>query len=158
LEQTANMNLSETELKIGNTSFKGVYIAILLSLATSLGGMVWGASALYARLESVESRSIPDIQPITEEVQLIKQQLSDNDIKSLSAKLATLGTNIATIMETQQKLLELQSDVDKMRTSVTQAELITKEIGDVDERIKMIDTDINQLWEALDYMSSNPLN
>jgi predicted RNase H-like nuclease (RuvC/YqgF family) len=152
------MNLSETELKIGNTSFKGVYIAILLSLATSLGGMVWGASALYARLESVESRSIPDIQPITEEVQLIKQQLSDNDIKSLSAKLATLGTNIATIMETQQKLLELQSDVDKMRTSVTQAELITKEIGDVDERIKMIDTDINQLWEALDYMSSNPLN
>lgn len=152
------MNLSETELKIGNTSFKGVYIAILLSLATSLGGMVWGASALYARLESVESRSIPDIQPITEEVQLIKQQLSDNDIKSLSAKLATLGTNIATIMETQQKLLELQSDVDKMRTSVTQAELITKEIGDVDERIKMIDTDLNQLWEALDYMSSNPLN
>lgn len=158
MEQTANMNLSETELKIGNTSFKGVYIAILLSLATSLGGMVWGASALYARLESVESRSIPDIQPITEEVQLIKQQLSDNDIKSLSAKLATLGTNIATIMETQQKLLELQSDVDKMRTSVTQAELITKEIGDVDERIKMIDTDLNQLWEALDYMSSNPLN
>ena len=152
------MNLSETELKIGNTSFKGVYIAILLSLATSLGGMVWGASALYARLESVESRSIPDIQPITEEVQLIKQQLNDNDIKSLSAKLATLGTNIATIMETQQKLLELQSDVDKMRTSVTQAELITKEIGDVDERIKMIDTDLNQLWEALDYMSSNPLN
>ena len=152
------MNLSETELKIGNTSFKGVYIAILLSLATSLGGMVWGASALYARLESVESRSIPDIQPITEEVQLIKQQLSDNDIKSLSAKLATLGTNIATIMETQQKLLELQSDVDKMRTSVTQAELITKEIGDVDERIKMIDTDLDQLWEALDYMSSNPLN
>lgn len=152
------MNLSETELKIGNTSFKGVYIAILLSLATSLGGMVWGASALYARLESVESRSIPDIQPITEEVQLIKQQLSDNDIKSLSAKLATLGTNIATIMETQQKLLELQSDVDKMRTSVTQAELITKEIGDVDERIKMIDTDVTQLWEALDYMSSNPLN
>lgn len=158
MEQTANMNLSETELKIGNTSFKGVYIAILLSLATSLGGMVWGASALYARLESVESRSIPDIQPITEEVQLIKQQLSDNDIKSLSAKLATLGTNIATIMETQQKLLELQSDVDKMRTSVTQAELITKEIGDVDERIKMIDTDVNQLWEALDYMTSNPLN
>lgn len=152
------MNLSETELKIGNTSFKGVYIAILLSLATSLGGMVWSASALYARLESVESRSIPDIQPITEEVQLIKQQLNDNDIKSLSAKLATLGTNIATIMETQQKLLELQSDVDKMRTSVTQAELITKEIGDVDERIKMIDTDLNQLWEALDYMSSNPLN
>ena len=152
------MNLSETELKIGNTSFKGVYIAILLSLATSLGGMVWGASALYARLESVESRSIPDIQPITEEVQLIKQQLSDNDIKSLSAKLATLGTNIATIMETQQKLLELQSDVDKMRTSVTQAELITKEIGDVDERIKMIDTDVTQLWEALDYMTSNPLN
>jgi len=61
-------------------------------------------------------------------------------------------------MEQQKQLLDLRADVDAMRTSVTQAELITKEIGDVDERIKMIDTDLNELWEAMDYLTSNSLN
>lgn len=133
------MSLSETELKIGKTSFKGVYIAIVLSLATSLSGVIWTASSLYARLEAVEARKIPD----TTEIQ---------------NNLVKLGTNLDTIMEQQKQLLDLRADVDSMRTSVTQADLITKGIGDVDERIKMIDTDINELWEAMDYLTSNPLN
>jgi len=133
------MSLSETELKIGKTSFKGVYIAIVLSLATSLSGVIWTASSLYARLEAVEARKIPDT----------------TDIQN---NLVKLGTNLDTIMEQQKQLLDLRADVDSMRTSVTQAELITKEIGDVDERIKMIDTDLNELWEAMDYLTSNPLN
>ena len=54
------MALEDTELKIGNTSFKGVYIAILLSLATTLGGGVWTASSLYSRLTAVEAVEIPD--------------------------------------------------------------------------------------------------
>ena len=58
------MSLAETELTIGGTSFKGVYIAILLSLATTLGGGVWTASSLYSRLEAVESQKIPDIAPL----------------------------------------------------------------------------------------------
>lgn len=133
------MSLSETELKIGKTSFKGVYIAIVLSMASSLSAVIWSASSLYARLEAVEARKIPD----TTEIQ---------------NNLVKLGTNLDTIMDQQKKLLELKSDVDAMRTSVTQAEIITKSMGDVDERIKMIDTDINELWEALDYLSGNPLN
>lgn len=133
------MSLSETELKIGKTSFKGVYIAIVLSMASSLSAVIWSASSLYARLEAVEARKIPD----TTEIQ---------------NNLVKLGTNLDTIMEQQKQLLDLRADVDAMRTSVTQAELITKEIGDVDERIKMIDTDLNELWEAMDYLTSNPLN
>ena len=133
------MSLSETELKIGKTSFKGVYIAIVLSMASSLSAVIWSASSLYARLEAVEARKIPD----TTEIQY---------------NLVKLGTNLDTIMDQQQKLLELKSDVDAMRTSVTQAEIITKSMGDVDERIKMIDTDLTELWEALDYLSGNPLN
>jgi len=133
------MSLSETELKIGKTSFKGVYIAIVLSMASSLSAVIWSASSLYARLEAVEARKIPDT----------------TEIKN---NLVKLGTNLDTIMEQQKQLLDLRADVDAMRTSVTQAELITKEIGDVDERIKMIDTDLNELWEAMDYLTSNPLN
>ena len=69
------MSLQETELKIGGTSFKGVYIAILFSLATTLGGGVWTASTLYSRLESVESRYIPNISPIEEQIVGDKQEL-----------------------------------------------------------------------------------
>ena len=46
--------LADTELNINGTSFKGVYVAILLSLSTTLGGGVWTASSLYGRLEAVE--------------------------------------------------------------------------------------------------------
>ena len=62
------MSLAETELTIGGTSFKGVYIAILLSLATTLGGGVWTASSLYARLEAVEKKTIPDIAPLQKQI------------------------------------------------------------------------------------------
>ena len=158
------MSLADTELSIGGVKFKGIYIVILLSLATTIGSFVWTASSLYSRLESVESRSIPQIAPIEEKILLIEQQLKDNDIGSLSAKLATLGTNLETIMVQQEKLLELKSELsdmgkelEAMKATVKQAELITENIGNVDERIKMINNSINELWDGMDFLSSNPL-
>jgi len=157
------MSLENTELKIGNTSFKGVYIAILFSLATTLGGGVWTASSLYSRLEAVESKKIPNITPLHESIQLIDQQLKDNDIRHLSAKLATLGTNLDVIVGQQEKLLEvstsvskLEKDIEAMRATVKQAELVSDSIGDVDDRIKIIGKEIDDLWQGLDHLS-NPL-
>ncbi len=157
------MSLENTELKIGNTSFKGVYIAILFSLATTLGGGVWTASSLYSRLEAVESKKIPNITPLHESIQLIEQQLKDNDISHLSAKLATLGTNLDVIVGQQEKLLEvstsvskLEKDIEAMRATVKQAELVSDSIGDVDDRIKIIGKEIDDLWQGLDHLS-NPL-
>ncbi len=157
------MSLENTELKIGNTSFKGVYIAILFSLATTLGGGVWTASSLYSRLEAVESKKIPNVTPLHESIQLIEQQLEDNDISHLSAKLATLGTNLDVIVGQQEKLLEvatsvskLEKDIEAMRATVKQAELVSDSIGDVDDRIKIIGKEIDDLWQGLDHLS-NPL-
>ena len=155
------MGLEDTELKIGGTSFKGVYIAILFSLATTLGGGVWTASSLYSRLEAVESITIPDVQPMQEELQLIKQQLQDNEIGALSAKLATLGTNLTTIMDQQEKLLELKSDlstlskeIEAMKGTVAAAEVITKDNEDIADRIKILTKEAEDLWEAVQYLSN----
>ena len=155
------MGLEDTELKIGGTSFKGVYIAILFSLATTLGGGVWTASSLYSRLEAVESLTIPDVQPMQEELQLIKQQLQDNEIGALSAKLATLGTNLTTIMDQQEKLLELKSElstlskeIEAMKGTVAAAEVITKDNEDIAERIKILTKEAEDLWEAVQYLSN----
>ena len=168
------MSLEETELKIGGTSFKGVYIAILFSLATTLGGGVWTASSLYSRLESVVSRSIPDITPLEEriltdkqallsEIDLIKQELSDNDVSQLQGKLATLGVNLQTIIDQQDKLLliddnvnDLEKDIEAMKGTVAQAEVITKSIGDVNGKLSSLKREVEELWQGLDYLS-NPL-
>lgn len=168
------MSLQETELKIGGTSFKGVYIAILFSLATTLGGGVWTASTLYSRLESVESRYIPNISPIEEqivgdkqellsEIELIKQQLLDNDVSQLQAKLAALGVNLETIIAQQEKLLliddnvnDLEKDIESMKGTVTKAELVTEKVTGFETRIVTIKREVEDLWSAMDYLS-NPL-
>ncbi len=155
--------IEDSELKIGGQTFKGAWIAVVLAIGSTIGGGVWTASSLYSRLEAVESVSVPDVAPLHESIQLIEQQLEDNDISHLSAKLATLGTNLVTISTQQEKLLELTTDVSRlekdletMKATVKQAELISDSIGDVDERIKIIGVEINDIWRGLDELS-NPL-
>ena len=149
--------IEDSELKIGGQTFKGAWIAVVLAIGSTIGGGVWTASSLYSRLEAVEAVSVPDVAPLNESIQLIEQQLKDNDISQLSAKLATLGTNLATISSQQEKLLEITTSVNKldkeisdMKSTVKQAELISDSIGDVDERIKTIMKEIDDIWLGLD--------
>lgn len=158
------MSLEDTELKIGGTTFRGVYIAILLSLATTLGTGVWTASSLYSRLQDVESRVIPNIEPIQEQVALIEQQLSQSNISGLQGDLATLGTNLETIMERQTELLQLQErvvEVEKavkgMEVVVERAELSSAANQDIADRLAKITKEIDSIWEGMDYLA-NPLN
>jgi len=138
------MSLESTELKIGNTSFKGVWIAIVLGIGSTIGGGVWTASSLYSRLEAVESRQIPNITPLRE-------------------NLATLGTRLETLLGQQEKLLELNTDVSKlhneiegMKATVAKAEIIINDIGDTEVKFKTLTKEIEDLWQGMDYLS-NPL-
>jgi len=138
------MSLESTELKIGNTSFKGVWIAIVLGIGSTIGGGVWTASSLYSRLEAVEAQQIPDISPIRE-------------------NLATLGTRLETLLGQQEKLLELNTDVSKlsndieaMKATVAKAEIIINDIGDTEVKFKTLNKEIEDLWQGMDYLS-NPL-
>ena len=138
------MSLESTELKIGNTSFKGVWIAIVLGIGSTIGGGVWTASSLYSRLEAVESRQIPNITPLRE-------------------NLATLGTRLETLLGQQEKLLELNTDVSKlhneiegMKATVAKAEIIINDIGDTKVKFKTLTKEIEDLWQGMDYLS-NPL-
>jgi len=157
------VSIENSELKIGNQTFKGAWIAVVLAIGSTIGGGVWTASSLYSRLESVEARNIPNVQPMQEEIQLIKQQLLDNDVSQLQAKLATLGTNLVTITEQQEKLLELKSElstlskeIEAMKGTVAKAEIITNDMGDVDERLQTLNQEVLDLWRAADDLA-NPL-
>ena len=149
--------IADSELKIGGQTFKGAWIMVVLAIGSTIGGGVWTASSLYGRLEAVEAVQVPDVSPLHESIQLIEQQLKDNDISHLSAKLATLGTNLTTISSQQEKLLEiatsvnnLEKEIEAMKSTVKQAELISDSIGDVDERMKVIMKEIDDIWLGLD--------
>ena len=138
------MSLEKSELNINGTSFKGVWIAIVMTIGTSIGGTVWTASSLYSRLEAVESKKIPDISPLRE-------------------NLGTLGTRLDTLLSQQEKLLELNTDVSKlaneieaMKGTVAKAEVIIENIGDVDGKITTLTKEVEDLWQGMDYLS-NPL-
>ena len=157
------MSLEETELKIAGTSFKGVYIAIVLSLATTLGGGVWTASSLYSRLQDLESQSIPDIKPLKETIGLMQQQLTDNDVSQLKGKLAELGVNLNVIVGQQKDLLEIQKQVNEldkaietMKSTVAESKLLAENNKEIDRKLNKLTREIEDLWEGLDYVS-NPL-
>ena len=139
------MSLESTELKIGDTSFKGVWIAIVLGIGSTIGGGVWTASSLYRRLEAVEAQQIPDISPIRE-------------------NLATLGTRLETLLSQQEKLLELNTDVstlsneiEAMKATVATAEIIINDIGDTEVKFKTLTKEVEDLWKGMDYLNSSPL-
>lgn len=157
------MNLADTELTIGKTKLKGIWIAIVITIGTSIGGTAFTASTLYSRLETVEARSIPNIQPLQESITLIQQELKDNNVSQLQGKLAELGVNLATIAKQQEKLLEIQTEVTELRqkvaemeSTVTQAKLLADNMSDLDSSIKHLKKEADSLWLAVDYLG-NPL-
>jgi DNA repair exonuclease SbcCD ATPase subunit len=157
------VSIEDSELKIGGQTFRGAWIAVVLAIGSTIGGGVWTASSLYSRLESVESITIPDVQPMQEDITLIKQQLLDNDVSQLQAKLATLGANLATILEQQEKLLELKSElstlskeIEAMKGTVAAAEVITEDMSDLKQRVDIVQKEADDLWDAIEYIA-NPL-
>lgn len=157
------MSLEDTTLTIGDTSFKGVWIAIVLGIGSTIGGGVWTASSLYSRLEAVEAISVPNIAPLEESILLIQQELKDNNVSQLQGKLAELGVNLKTIAEQQDKLLQIKTDVtdmkqeiEAMKATVKQAELVANNLGDVKSKLDTIDREVEDLWQGMDYLS-NPL-
>lgn len=154
------MSLADTELSIGGVKLKGIYIAVVFSLATTIGSFIWAASSLYGRLEAVEAVQVPDVTPLHESIQLIEQQLKDNDISQLSAKLATLGTNLITISSQQEKLLEittsvskLEKDIETMRAIVAKAELVVEDVNKIKENWDTAKTEYDDIWRALDALA-----
>jgi len=130
------MSLEDTELKIGGVNLKGVWIAIVLSIATTMAGGIWAVAEFYGRIEKVESAvtAIPDA----------------------SDKLIELGANLESIMENQKQLLDMRDRVSEMEKimgeSVIKVEQAAEQVG----QIKTVKKEIDDLWRGMDALA-NPL-
>ena len=175
------MALSDLELPVGGQSFKGVYVAVVLSFASTLAGGIWTASEFFSRLEAQEDAveaagivattlqarfkdlresQLEALQGYEVTISNMQQSLDDNDVASLQGKLAELGTNLEAIMEAQKDLLDLRdrvATVEKTNAeSVLKVENKVESLSKTDERLKRIQKEIDDIWLGLDSLA-NPL-
>lgn len=175
------MALSDLELNVGGQSFKGVYIAVVVSFASTIAGGIWTASEFFSRLEAQEAAveeagvvattlqarfkdlresQSTALQGYEVTISNMQQSLEDNDVASLQGKLAELGTNLEAIMEAQKDLLDLRdrvASVEKSNSeSVLKVENKVEALKDTSERLKRIQKEIDDLWLGLDSLA-NPL-
>jgi hypothetical protein len=134
------MSLEDTELTIGGTKLRGVWIAIVLSIATTMAGGIWAVAEFYGRIEAVESA------------------VSGNG--DTAEKLTVLGTNLETIMENQKQLLDLRDRIADVENTTTANDILVKQFDEkvksIDSRFGKINREIDDLWRGLD-AASNPL-
>jgi hypothetical protein len=134
------MSLEDTELTIGGTKLRGVWIAIVLSIATTMAGGIWAVAEFYGRIEAVEAA------------------VSGNG--DTAEKLTVLGTNLETIMENQKQLLDLRDRIAEVENTTTANDILVKQFDEkvksIDSRFGKINREIDDLWRGLD-AASNPL-
>ncbi len=163
--------MDNIELDVGGTKFKGIWIAVLFSFASTIGGGIWAASEFFSRIEILEeavaeSEDVSgtwaeDKKVLMADLAVLQQQLVDNDVSSLQGKLAELGSVLGAIMERQKELLALQErivevekEVTAMATIVQKAEMVTQNAEQVNNRLQKAEREINDLWEGMDYLSN----
>lgn len=169
--------MNDIELDVGGTKFKGVYIAILLSFASTIGGGIWTASEFFNRLAAQEE-SVQDALSLRAEfdavatelnkttsqfnstINGVTQRLDDNNVAGLQGKLAELGTNLKSIMERQSELLDLREKVSNLETTLAQQTITVdtqlKSIGEYKDNMDKLQREIDDLWNGMDALS-NPL-
>ena len=165
------MAMEDIELDVGGTKFKGIWIAILFSFASTIGGGIWAASEFFSRIEVLEE-AVEDGQEVSSsweeekkeilaDLTKLQTQITDNDVASLQGKLAELGTVLGTIMERQKELLELQErivnvekEMTEIRTVVQKAEMMTEDAEEVAKKLSKVEREIDDIWEGMDYLAN----
>ncbi len=162
------MGIEDIELDVGGTKFKGIYIAILMSFATTIGGGIWAASEFVSRIDNIEASldatidSIPNIEPLELELASIRTKIEDNDLGHLQGKLAELSTLLDNIKARQQEVL------DQAATSTAKVNTMEKDwievrneykvmadaIKSFEVKVQNFKKEVDDLWKGLDAASS----
>jgi len=176
------MAIEDLELNVGGgVQIKGVWIAILLSFSSTIGGGIWTASEFFGRLEALEnavsdasadtaviegrfedlrtaqSKTLQDYQVTISNMQ---QQLDDNNVGELQGKLSELSTNLSQIMELQRDLLPLRDRVASVEKSNSETVITVnakiEALGNVSDKMSRHSREIDDIWTAMDELA-NPL-
>ena len=173
--------MDDIELQVGETRLKGVWIAVVLSFASTIGGGIWAASEFFSRLDNqevavveavakadslaqrfddlreVNAMRYADFQKKMAETDLA---LETADVSKLQGRLATIGENLSQIMEAQKELLQLRDRIASVEKSnmetVLKVDGKIKELEGIERRMSTLEADMNSAWMAMDELA-NPL-
>jgi predicted nucleic acid-binding Zn-ribbon protein len=172
--------LEDLEVNVAGTSIKGVWIAIVFTFGSTIGGGIWAASQFFSQLSEqseavVAATSQADglttrfddlrelnttrLQTMDVKLSNMEQAMTAADVENLQGKLAELGANLVQIMDAQQELLDLRDRISTVEKTSSETELrVTGKLdalSAVDERLKRFERDMDDLWTAID--ATNPL-
>jgi chromosome segregation ATPase len=172
--------LEDLELNVGGTQIKGVWIAIVLSFASTIGGGIWAASQFFSQLneqseavvaattqaeglakrfDDLREANALRLQDMDKKLAGMEQAMTAADVENLQGKLAELGANLMQIMDAQQELLDIRDRIASVEKTSSETELRVsgklEALSTIDERLKRFERDMNDLWTAID--ATNPL-
>ena len=174
------MALEDLEVNVGGTSIKGVWIAIVLTFGSTIGGGIWAASQFFSQLneqsESViaasaqaqglstrfddlrEANSIR-LQDMDKKLSNMEQAMKSADVENLQGKLSELGANLVQIMDAQKELLDIRDRIAAVEKTASESEIKVvaklESLNTLDARLKKFERDMDDLWMAID--ATNPL-
>ena len=174
------MALEDLEVNVGGTSIKGVWIAIVLTFGSTIGGGIWAASQFFAQLNEQSEAVIAAtaqadalatrfddlrdansirLQDMDKKLSNMEQAMTAADVENLQGKLAELGANLVQIMDAQQELLDLRDRISTVEKTSSETELRVSgkldSLSTIDDRLKRFERDMDDLWMAID--ATNPL-
>ena len=174
------MALEDVEVNVGGTSIKGVWIAIVLTFGSTIGGGIWAASQFFAQLteqseavvaataqaealairfDDLRDTNAQRLQAMDVKLSNMEQAMTAADVENLQGKLAELGANLVQIMDAQQELLDIRDRIAQVEKTSSETELRGSgkldALSTLDERLKRFERDMDDLWMAID--ATNPL-
>lgn len=174
------MALEDIEVNVGGTQFKGIWIAIVISFGSTIGGGIWAASQFFAQLneqseavvaataqadalagrfDDLREMNAIRLQEMDKKLSNMEQALATADVDQLQGKLAELGATLVQIMDAQKELLDIRDRIASVEKTASESELKVKAKLDsleaLDQRLKNFEKDMDDLWMAID--STSPL-
>lgn len=138
--------MDNVELKLGGFNLRTAHLLVVLPVLSAVaGGAYWGYDVLNRFLD-VES-GFEEVINSTSRIQALEQTVGDNNVAQLGVKLSQISTQMTTILEQQSILLDLRSKVERAST-------ITDSIGN---KLETYDSEIDNIWDAMDELYKNPL-
>lgn len=171
----SKLDLESTELSVGGVKLKGVYIAVVLSFASTIAGGIFAASKFINRIDNLESKvaaiKMPDGEPVVKLIENVDFQGSE--IKKLSEKNTELTDKVGK-QELALKELNTQisaNDVSKLQGTIatikTSMENITGLAKDVqfsrekliglERDMQSLKKDVDSQWNAIDSIGAGSL-
>lgn len=174
------MALEDIEVNVGGTNIKGIWIAIVLTFGSTIGGGIWAASQFFAQLneqseaviaataqaeglatrfDDLREMNALRLQDMDKKLAGMEQAMTAADVENLQGKLSELGANLMQIMDAQKELLDIRDRIASVEKTSSESELKVQARLDalktLDDRLKKFERDMDDLWMAID--ATNPL-